>query len=163
SGIEALLLLGRTAAHMQALLDHLRALAAAMNHPPSIMGALLPAKQQGQQFMLYNESLSGGDETMWFLSSADVLVNATSVGLKADDADTTRLLIDVNALPATTLVMDMIFNPPQTALLRAAHARGCATLNGLSMLLYQGALAFELWTGRAAPIEAMRKALGIFL
>lgn len=163
SGIEALLLLGRTAAHMQALLDHLRALAAAMDHPPSIMGALLPAKQQGQQFMLYNESLSGGDETMWFLSSADVLVNATSVGLKADDADTTRLLIDVNALPATTLVMDMIFNPPQTALLRAAHARGCATLNGLSMLLYQGALAFELWTGLAAPIEAMRKALGIFL
>jgi shikimate dehydrogenase len=163
SGIGALLLLGRTAAHVQALLDHLRSLAATMTDPPSIQGALLEdaSQEQGQQFMLYNDILSGGDETMRFLSSADVLVNATSVGLKADDTTTTRLLIDVNALPATTLVMDMIFNQPQTALLRAAHEHGCATLNGLSMLLYQGALAFELWTGRAAPLEAMRRALGL--
>jgi shikimate dehydrogenase len=57
--------------------------------------------------------------------------------------------------------MDMIFNPPWTPLLRAARERGCAVQNGLSMLLYQGALAFELWTGQAAPLEVMQRALGI--
>jgi shikimate dehydrogenase len=166
SGIQALLLLGRTPDKVVALLNHLRALAATMDNPPDIMGALLEGagKEQGQQPVLYNGILSGGDETMRFLSSADVLVNATSVGLKTDEAgktDTARLLIDVNTLPATSLVMDMIFNPPQTALLRAARKHGCATLNGLSMLLYQGALAFELWTGCPAPLEVMRNALGL--
>ena len=80
------------------------------------------------------------------------------MGLKADDS---TLLLDVNVLPTTTLVMDMIFNPPLTPLLHAVKAHGCYILNGLSMLLYQGALAFELWTGRPAPIEIMRKALDI--
>ena len=57
--------------------------------------------------------------------------------------------------------MDMIYNPPLTPLQRIARAHGCKVLNGLSMLLYQGALAFELWTGCPAPIQVMQKALGL--
>ena len=157
-----MLLLGRTAAHVQVLRDHLRALARQLPGTPAVYGGLLEdaaASEQSHQVPLYNGILSGGDETKRFLSSADVLVNATPIGLKAHNTDDGRLLIDVNALPTTSLVMDMIFNPPQTSLLRAAQARGCATLSGLSMLLYQGALAFELWTGRPAPLEIMREAL----
>jgi shikimate dehydrogenase len=70
-------------------------------------------------------------------------------------------LIEVEALPVSALVMDMIFNPPRTPLLRDAEARGCSVLNGLSMLLYQGTLAFELWTGQSAPEDVMRAALGL--
>jgi shikimate dehydrogenase len=151
NGVEELLLLGRTEAHVQSLVHHLRPLAAELPGPPRVHGGLL-----------YNDFLPGGDETKKFLSSADMLVNATPVGLQAHDPENTRLLIDVNALPATSLVMDMIFNPPQTLLLRAARARGCTTLNGLSMLLYQGALAFEVWTGRPAPLDIMREALGLY-
>jgi shikimate dehydrogenase len=55
--------------------------------------------------------------------------------------------------------MDMLFHQSQTPLLQAAQARGCKTLNGLTMLLYQGTLAFELWTERVAPEEIMRAAL----
>ena len=164
NGVEELLLLGRTAARVQALRDHLRALARQVPGMPAVYGGLLEdvaASEQSHQVSLYNGILSGWDETKRFLSSTDVLVNATSIGLKADNTDNGRLLVDVNALPATSLVMDMIFNPPQTSLLRAAQARGCVTLNGLSMLLYQGALAFELWTGRLAPLEIMREALGL--
>ena len=55
--------------------------------------------------------------------------------------------------------MDMVFSAEFTPLLRAAQAHGCFVFNGLSMLLYQGTLAFELWTGLEAPVEMMRAAL----
>jgi shikimate dehydrogenase len=93
-----------------------------------------------------------------YLRSADLVVNATSVGLQPGD-DT--LLIDVSFLPAGALVMDMIFNVEYTPLLRAAREHGCFVMNGLSMLLYQGTRAFELWTGRSAPVAVMRSALGL--
>ena len=57
-------------------------------------------------------------------------------------------------------VYDMVYRPAETPLLRAAKAAGCRTANGLGMLLYQGAAALELWTGKPAPIEVMREALG---
>jgi shikimate dehydrogenase len=141
NGAGEVFLLGRNEKHLHNLLHHLRTLTAKTHGTTRVYGALL-----------------GGPEASRFLTSADLVVNATSVGLKADD---TILLIDVNILPTTALVMDMIFNPPLTPLLRAAQAHGCQVLNGLSMLLYQGALAFELWTDRPAPIEVMREALGL--
>jgi len=139
SGVEQLTLLGRTEAHLNALLHHLRVLAAEEQSRTRVSGARLDSDEAGR-----------------CLASADALVNATSVGLKVND---TSLLVDVEVLPATALVMDMIFNQPRTPLLQAACEHGCSTLNGLSMLLYQGASAFELWTGQPAPLEAMRKAL----
>jgi shikimate dehydrogenase len=53
----------------------------------------------------------------------------------------------------------MIYNPAETPLLKAAKAAGCRTANGLGMLLHQGAKAFEIWTGKTAPIDVMRRAL----
>ena len=141
NGVGEVTLLGRNEKHIQNLLHHLRKLTAKMHGTTRVYGAML-----------------GSPEASRFLSTSDLLINATPVGLKADDA---TLLFDVNILPTTALVMDMIFNPPLTPLLRAAQAHGCQVLNGLSMLLYQGALAFELWTGRPAPIEVMQRALGL--
>jgi shikimate dehydrogenase len=62
-------------------------------------------------------------------------------------------------LPPNALVFDMVYAPPETALLRMAQARGLRVAMGLEMLLEQGAAAFELWTGLSAPIAVMRAAL----
>jgi shikimate dehydrogenase len=138
NGVGELALLGRTHRRVDALVNHLRALDSGNKR---VSGASL-----------------GGAEANRFLSAADLLVNATPVGLRVGDE---VLLVDIDLLQAGAFVMDMVFNSSQTRLLGAAHARGCHALNGLAMLLYQGALAFELWTGRAAPVEPMRAALGL--
>jgi len=87
----------------------------------------------------------------------EIIVNATSLGLKEADG----LPLDVMAFPLSRAdgVFDMIYRPVETPLLRTARAAGCRTANGLGMLLYQGAAALELWTGRPAPLEVMRGAL----
>jgi shikimate dehydrogenase len=87
----------------------------------------------------------------------DLLLNATSLGLKADDA----IPFDAKSfsLRQARAVYDMIYRPPATGLLCAAKAAGCKTANGLGMLLYQGAKALEIWTGKRAPIAVMRRAL----
>jgi shikimate dehydrogenase len=54
--------------------------------------------------------------------------------------------------------MDIVYNPLRTRLLRDAEAAGCVTIDGLAMLVHQGALQFELWTGLAAPVDIMRMA-----
>ena len=88
------------------------------------------------------------------LARARVLVNATSVGLAGDVSP-----IPAELLPSDLLVLDLIYNPPQTRLLRDAAAAGCTTQNGELMLLHQGAAAFTLWTGQPAPVELMRAKL----
>lgn len=85
----------------------------------------------------------------------DILINATPVGMKPEDP----LLIEPLALRKGLFVYDLIYNPAETKLLAAAARAGCKCSNGLGMLLYQGALAFERWTGRKAPVDAMREAL----
>ncbi len=86
---------------------------------------------------------------------ADLVVNATSVGLHDPDATP----IDPCHLPRGGAVVDIIYGVGETRLLRAARARGLPAFDGLGMLLWQGLLAFELWTGRKAPVEAVRRAL----
>jgi shikimate dehydrogenase len=86
---------------------------------------------------------------------ADLLINATPVGMKESDA----LIIKKEWLSGGLFVYDLIYNPAETKLLKAAKDAGCRTANGLGMLLYQGCLAFEYWTGRKAPVDVMRKAL----
>jgi shikimate dehydrogenase len=87
----------------------------------------------------------------------DLVVNATSLGLKPNDA----LPLDEKqfSLKQTRAVYDMIYRPAETPLLAAAKKSGCKTANGLGMLLYQGAAAFEIWTGKPAPVDVMRRAL----
>jgi shikimate dehydrogenase len=87
----------------------------------------------------------------------DVLVNATSIGLYPDVHDMPSL--DYTTITSGMVVCDVIPNPPQTRFLDAAKERGAITLDGLGMLVYQGAIAFKLWTGYDAPVEVMKKAL----
>lgn len=87
-----------------------------------------------------------------YLAASTLLVNATSLGWHADATP----LPDPPVGPGL-LVYDMVYRP--TRLLRESAARGAQTLDGLGMLLRQGALAFTRWTGRAAPLEVMRAAL----
>lgn len=87
----------------------------------------------------------------------DLVLNATSLGLKPEDT----LPLDEKQfeLKRAGAVYDMIYRPAETPLLQAARAAGCKTANGLGMLLHQGAKAFEIWAGRPAPLEVMRRAL----
>lgn len=90
-------------------------------------------------------------------AAADILVNATSVGLYPDV--TALPAVDLTTLHPGLLVCDVIPNPPHTAFLAAAAARGARTLDGLGMLVYQGAIAFKLWTGVEPDVAIMRRAL----
>ena len=84
-----------------------------------------------------------------------LLINTATVSM-----DTTHpLLISADWLQPGTIVYDIVYTPPVTPLMRAAAARGCETLGGIGMLVHQGAIAFEKWTGIAPCTETMRQAL----
>jgi shikimate dehydrogenase len=85
---------------------------------------------------------------------ADLLVNATSVGMEED-----RSPVPADALHADLAVLDAVYTPIETRLLRDAAAAGATTVDGAWMLLYQGVEAFERWTGRDAPVERMNDTL----
>ncbi len=82
-----------------------------------------------------------------------MIINATPLGLKNDDP----LPFDANKLGKKQIVCDLIYK--HTRLLKEASEKGCSIVNGLGMLLWQGALAFELWTGKMPPIDVMRRVL----
>jgi len=88
------------------------------------------------------------------LADADLLINATSVGMEED-----RSPVPADALHGDLAVLDAVYSPLRTRLLRDAEAAGAVTIDGAWMLLYQGVEAFERWTGEQAPIEAMNAAL----
>ena len=88
---------------------------------------------------------------------ADLVVNATSIGLYPDVEAMVPLVLDDVA--GRALVADVIPNPPETRFLAAAAELGCETLDGLEMLVEQGRIGFELWTGVEPDVEAMRDAL----
>jgi shikimate dehydrogenase len=95
------------------------------------------------------------------LEGADILINATSVGMSPDVDETP---FPARLLKPALIVFDIVYNPIQTRLLKEAEAAGAQTIGGLDMLVWQGAIAFEKWTGRKAPLDLMRreviKALG---
>ena len=84
----------------------------------------------------------------------DLLLNTTSFGMKAGDCPASQALI-----ASAGFVSDIIYNPKETELLKQAAALGKPTQNGLSMLLFQGVLAFEIWTDKPAPVTVMQKVL----
>ena len=90
-------------------------------------------------------------------NDVDLLMNATSLGLRVDDS----LPLDEKqfSLHCARAVYDVIYRPAETKLLAAAKKSGCKTANGIGMLLRQGATAFEIWTGKPAPLAVMRRAL----
>ena len=83
----------------------------------------------------------------------DIIINATPLGLKDDDL----LPINTDALHSGLMVVDLIYR--DTPLLKAAAIKGCTTLNGSGMLLWQGVLASELWTGKTPPLDTMKSEL----
>jgi shikimate dehydrogenase len=101
-------------------------------------------------------SAFGGEAIAWadrakVLGGADLLVNATSLGMRGMPA----LEIDIDSLPQTALVADIVYAPLATPLLRAARDRGLRTLDGLGMLMHQAAPAYQSWLGARAPVDAL--------
>jgi shikimate dehydrogenase len=92
--------------------------------------------------------------------SAAIFINATSVGLGDDGA---RLPVAAESLRPELIVADVVFNPPQTWLIRTAADRGCRTIDGLGMLVNQAVISFKIWTGREPDANVMRDALEEFL
>jgi shikimate dehydrogenase len=91
------------------------------------------------------------------LAASLLVVQTTPVGMYPHAGDTP--IIEPSRLWKDSYVYDIIFNPPETRFLLGAREQGCRTANGLGMLLHQGALSFEYWTGIEAPVKLMRQAL----
>jgi shikimate dehydrogenase len=89
------------------------------------------------------------------LQDAHIVINATSVGMHPH---VSQSLVAPQWLKPDLTVMDIVYNPVETKLAKDAKAAGANVISGVEMLLYQGAASFEIWTGRSAPIEVMRKA-----
>jgi shikimate dehydrogenase len=85
---------------------------------------------------------------------AELIVNATPVG-----SDGESVLFPVDWITPAQFVFDLIYQPAVTPLVRGARDQGARAINGLTMLLFQGLAAFEIWTGQAPPEAAMRAAL----
>ncbi|MDI6781179.1 MAG: shikimate dehydrogenase [bacterium] len=94
-------------------------------------------------------------DSMVEITQSDILINTTSVGMKQDEP----LLINPAWIKKGQIVCDIIYSPLQTLLLQEAEKRGARVINGLGMLVHQGALSFEIWTEHSAPVEVMRKVL----
>ncbi|ASJ22059.1 shikimate dehydrogenase [Brachyspira hampsonii] len=86
------------------------------------------------------------------IENSYVLINATSVGMKED----VSLIEDSSFFRNDLVVSDCIYHPAKTKLLKIAEKEGCKIINGMGMLLYQGALAFELWTNKKMPVEYIK-------
>lgn len=92
----------------------------------------------------------------WQPNRYEILINTTPVGMYPEkDASP----ISKEALSENMVVMDIIYNPIKTCLLKAAEAKNCRTIDGVAMFVFQGAHQFELWTGQRAPVEVMHRAV----
>jgi shikimate dehydrogenase len=125
--------------------------------------------REGSQVTVYNRTASKGEELaqdfgarfggsladLGTVEDYDILVNATSVGFHAPDES----IVPPSALKPGTAVLDVVFIPPRSKLVRDAESRGCIAISGIRMLVHQAAYQFELYTGRQAPFEVMERAL----
>jgi shikimate dehydrogenase len=97
----------------------------------------------------------GGQALLRACEAAQLIVQATPIGLRKDDPS----LLEPEAFHPGQMAYDLIYTAPETAFMKAATRGGAKSANGLGMLLHQGARAFTIWTGKEAPVEAMRRAL----
>jgi shikimate dehydrogenase len=112
-------------------------------------------REQGYRGVLAELESGGGGPRLPPRERVDLLVNATSLGLRPDDPSPA----DPADFPGARFAMDLVYGREPTAFLRACAAAGARTADGRGMLLHQGARAFEIWFARPAPLEAMRAAL----
>ena len=89
------------------------------------------------------------------VSESALLLNATSVGMAPDTENT--IIENTSLYHPDLIVSDVIYNPRETRFLREAREAGCRTFNGMYMLLYQGAEAFRLWTGKEMPVKEIKE------
>jgi shikimate dehydrogenase len=122
------------------------------------------SRERGQDLvgLLNEKTTASADFVPWEGAYAvpgdtDVLVNATSIGLFPNVNDLP--VIHYDTITPEMTVCDVIPNPPHTRFLEEAARRGAKTLDGLGMLVYQGAIGFTIWTGLKAPVKVMREAL----
>ncbi len=99
--------------------------------------------------------LADNDRLRQSLKESTILINGTPVGMAPNIESS--VISDLTMLHKDLIVSDLIYNPMETKLLRDAKSVGCSTFNGLYMLLYQGAEAFRIWTGKDMPVEHIRK------
>jgi shikimate dehydrogenase len=138
---ERLVLVNRTVAKASKLADKLG---------PFFTGARVLGPATRLEAIALNETALRAQ-----LAEIDLIVNATPLGMNPSDPSP----IPARLIAPHHIVFDCIYGSSKTALLRAAEAAGARGANGLSMLLYQGALSFSIWFNRDAPIETMRAAL----
>jgi shikimate dehydrogenase len=125
-------------------------------------------KERGMDVTIVNRSPERGKELADFLGcrftslenignkEAELLIQATPVGMYPQH---NQCPVPESILKKEMVVMDIVYNPPQTRLLKLARARGCLTVGGLAMFIHQGAEQFRLWTGQNPPIEVMAGAV----
>jgi shikimate dehydrogenase len=104
-----------------------------------------------------NAELVVWDKTYAIKEDAEILINVTSVGLYPDVH--ARLNIDVNSLKPGLVVADIVPSPPRTNLIQDAEARGCKTVDGLGMLVNQGVISIQYWSGIDVDPKVMRRKL----
>ncbi|XEC96773.1 shikimate dehydrogenase [Paenibacillus tarimensis] len=113
------------------------------------------AQSLASDFRQYAEVAAvSNDQLEKVCSEADIVINTTSVGMFPHVED---VPVDVSWLRPDAVASDLIYNPLTTKFLRQAQERGCRIHGGLGMFIYQGAYAFEYWTGKPAPAAAMRE------
>lgn len=134
SGIKKLVLVNRTYSKGKALLEHLREI-----FQYKCQLSLVEFEERNSSFIM---------------NEIDLLINATSIGMHSGDP----LLITPEILPPNIFIYDVVYNR-KTPLLKLAEEKKLTSLGGLDMLVYQGALSFEIWTGQKAPVKIMKEAL----
>lgn len=107
----------------------------------------------------FNKRIKGGSLSANLikdeLKDSDILINATFVGMHPNIG---KSLVDPEWLRPDLCVLDIVYNPIETRLAKDAKAAGAKVINGVEMLIYQGAASFEIWTGYSAPIHVMKQA-----
>ena len=131
-----------------------RALTYALNASGATVSILNRSIERAQELATRFEVKQTGTLADFPNLTCDILINTTSVGLNSTESP-----IDPSTIQADCVVMDAVYEPEETQLLRAAKQRGAKTISGKWMLIYQAAAQLTAWTGRKAPIDVMGRCL----
>lgn len=145
-----------TAICIQAALDGVSSIAIFDRYPEKYKEKIATIKKETNcTIQIYD--LADSDKLHIEVKNSAILVNATNVGMKPLENETP--IHDTSVFRKDLVVVDVIYTPRETIMLKQAREAGCQTLNGLRMLLWQGAAAFQLWTGKEMPVAEIKELL----
>ncbi|KRN56691.1 shikimate dehydrogenase [Carnobacterium divergens] len=145
-----------TAICIQAALDGVSSIAIFDRYPEKYKEKIATIKKETNcTIQIYD--LADSDKLHIEVRNSAILVNATNVGMKPLENETP--IHDTSVFRKDLVVVDVIYTPRETIMLKQAREAGCQTLNGLGMLLWQGAAAFQLWTGKEMPVAEIKELL----